>query len=88
MMGRSWARLVAGIALVSVVAGCGQGATPDRQQRQGVMAQLLKIYTDVLPAIPIRFATHPWAYQQDLKGFRIGGSELSLGWSVPSWELR
>jgi ABC-type transport system substrate-binding protein len=58
------------------------------QQRQEIMVQLVGVYSEILPAISLRFASHPWAYTSNFSGFQIGGTESSLGWSVLNWDLK
>ena len=60
----------------------------DPQQRAATMAQIVKIYTEELPAISLRYASHPWAYVTGLTGFQIGASEASVRSNVHAWELR
>jgi peptide/nickel transport system substrate-binding protein len=62
--------------------------TLEAQERASTMAQIVKVYTEELPAIPLRYASHPWAYVSGLNGFQVGASEASVRSNLHLWELR
>jgi peptide/nickel transport system substrate-binding protein len=68
--------------------GTALRSTLDEQERVGIMAQIVKLYSDELPAISLRFASHPWAVNSALTGFQIGPIEDSVVWNMHAWEIR
>jgi peptide/nickel transport system substrate-binding protein len=62
--------------------------TLDRPERVQIMAQLMKIFTEELPSIPLHFDPGVMAHTTALRGPRIAASRDATAWNIHEWELR
>jgi peptide/nickel transport system substrate-binding protein len=62
--------------------------TLDRNERGRLMGQMMQRWTEELPAIPMIFAVHVWAWVNDLTGPADAAPGYEVAWNVHSWELR
>jgi len=61
--------------------------TLGRPQRIEQVAQLLQIYSEELPSIPLFFRAQPLAHLPSLRGPALAAPESSMIWNVHMWEL-
>lgn len=61
--------------------------TLDRNERRELVRQLLRIYSDQLPAIPLIFRAQPFAHVAALRGPAIAAPESTVIWNVYDWEF-
>lgn len=60
----------------------------DRPERVLLMAQLMRIFTEELPSIPLHFDPGVIAHTAALRGPLVAADRDSTGWNVHEWELR
>jgi peptide/nickel transport system substrate-binding protein len=62
--------------------------TLDRRERQALVTQLLRIYSEDLPFIPLFFRAQPFAHVAALHGPAPAAPESSIPWNIHEWEFR
>lgn len=62
--------------------------TLDRNERIEQVAQLLRLYSEELPAIPLFFRAQPLAHVAALQGPGVAAPESSIIWNIHEWEFR
>lgn len=62
--------------------------TLDRAERVELVARMLQIYGEELPAITLYFRAQPLAHVADLRGPATAAPESSMVWDVHQWEFR
>jgi len=62
--------------------------TLDRTQRVGLIAQMIRIFTDDIPMIPLYFAPIPVAHVAALKGPQNVAPDSAIAWNIYQWELQ
>ncbi|MBM2810072.1 MAG: hypothetical protein HW416_831 [Chloroflexi bacterium] len=62
--------------------------TLDRGERTQLVRQMLRIYADELPAVPMYFRAQPFAHVIELRGPGIAAPESSVNWNIYDWEFR
>lgn len=67
--------------------GDALNTTLDRKQRDGIVLQALKIWTEQLAAIPLYFNPPAMAYPSSLKGINVLSPTTEMSWNVHEWEL-
>jgi ABC-type transport system substrate-binding protein len=61
--------------------------TLDHDQRVELAAQLLRVFTDELPAISLFHRSQPLAHVPSLRGAGPAAPESSLIWNIHTWEF-
>lgn len=67
--------------------GDALNTTLDRKQRDGIVIQALKIWTEQLAAIPLYFNPSAMAYPSSLKGINVPSPTTEMSWNIHEWEL-
>lgn len=62
--------------------------TLDQQQRVHLIAQMVRIYSEELPTIPLYFNPIPVAHVAALKGPQAVAPASAIAWNVHQWEFR
>jgi peptide/nickel transport system substrate-binding protein len=62
--------------------------TLDQQQRVQLIGQLVRIFTEELPGIPLYFSPTPIVHAAALKGPQNVAPATDIAWNVHEWELR
>jgi len=62
--------------------------TLDQQQRVKLIGEMLQIYTEEVPALPLYFNPIPVAHVAALHGPQTVAPESDIAWNVYEWELR
>jgi peptide/nickel transport system substrate-binding protein len=57
-------------------------------ERTRYIAEMSRVFTEALPAIPLLFDTATFAHTAALRGVRPAVAETPLAWNVHEWELR
>ncbi|HEY3116455.1 MAG TPA: hypothetical protein VGK54_06920, partial [Chloroflexota bacterium] len=63
-------------------------STLDPKERATEVAQMMKIFTDELPAISLLFLAQPYAYASALHGVLPVAPEGDITWNLHEWEYR
>ena len=63
------------------------GVTLDANERTQVLTQLVKLYSEELPAISLFFRTQAWVSPSALQGPKPVPPEGNVSWNVYDWEL-
>lgn len=61
--------------------------TLDRRQRDGIVIDAFKIWTEQLAAIPLYFNPSAMAYPSTLKGINVPAPTTEMSWNIHEWEL-
>jgi len=59
-----------------------------RSERGPLLAQMMKRWTDELPAIPMNFSTSVWTWIKDLQGPAETAAGSAVAWNINTWELK
>jgi peptide/nickel transport system substrate-binding protein len=59
-----------------------------RSERGAILAQMMKRWTEELPAIPMNFSTSVWAWGKDLQGPADTAAGSAVAWNISQWEFR
>jgi peptide/nickel transport system substrate-binding protein len=62
--------------------------TLNRADRGPLVAQLMKRWTDELPAIPMNFSTSVWTWVKELQGPADTAAGSAVAWNISQWEFR
>jgi peptide/nickel transport system substrate-binding protein len=62
--------------------------TLDRDERTRLLTQMLRIFAEDVPAIPLFYRAQPWVFVNDLKGPRLVPAETNVAWDVQQWEFK
>ena len=63
-------------------------ATLDQSQRVQLISQMVRIFSDELPSIPLYFNPIPLAHVAALKGPQNVAPASVIAWNVHQWELQ
>jgi len=63
-------------------------ATLARNDRGPILTQMMKRWTDELPAIPMNFSTSVWTWVKDLQGPADTAAGSAVAWNISQWEFR
>jgi len=59
-----------------------------RAERGPILAQMMKRWTDELPAIPMNFSTSVWVWVKELQGPADTAAGSAVAWNISQWEFR
>ena len=59
-----------------------------RGERGPILAQMMKRWTDELPAIPMNFSTSVWVWVKELQGPADTAAGSAVAWNIGQWEFR
>lgn len=62
--------------------------TLDQDERIRLITQMVRIYSDELPAIPLFFNPIPVAHVAALTGPQVVAPDAEIAWNIHQWELR
>jgi peptide/nickel transport system substrate-binding protein len=62
-------------------------ATLPRSERGPLLAQMMKRWTEELPAIPMNFSTSVWTWVKDLRGPADTAAGSAVAWNISQWEF-
>ncbi len=61
--------------------------TLDSAERERQLVQMMRIFSDELPAISLFFRTQPWAFASALHGLEVVAPEANMAWNIHEWTL-
>lgn len=56
--------------------------------RGPILAQMMRRWTDELPAIPMNFSTSVWVCMTELQGPADTAAGSAVAWNISQWEFR
>jgi peptide/nickel transport system substrate-binding protein len=62
--------------------------TLDASERTRLTVEMMKIFSDQLPALSLFFGAQAWVFLADLQGPKLVASETNMSWNIHEWEMR